>query len=1203
MAVLRNVPKTFSFEEQRIEINEIAQDLYSLSSGNLTQFSVTVSAASGNGNLTYDNTTGVFDYTPPNISSTFSGDYNDLSNKPTLFSGDYNDLSNKPTLFSGSYNDLSNKPTIFSGSYNDLSNKPTIPITLNDLSDVDATTGVANGKILKYNGSGWEVADDQSGGGGSSYTNSNVDTHLNVSGASSGQILSWNGSDYVWVADQTGGGGSSNVSAINDLSDVVISNSPTAGHVIKWDQTTSKWTNQPDMTGQGGSDYQIYNFNVDVSNSSYFTISGHDRVGGVSGNNPTITMNEGDRIRFAVYNSGTNHTFEIRVSAGGAEVSNPAPTKTFHGGGDYIEWAPQVASGGSAGSYVYECDNHSSMVGVITVRPRNTINEFDTLQTVTARGSTTTNGITLSTSNLILDSANDQRVQHNVSGVEKSKIIWRSTGAVDFYASNGMSFFATSNTSPNNRRLQLLTGGGVILEWQNNTRLETTSTGVTISGVLTAGGLTYPNSNGTSGQVLSSDGTGNVAWSTVSIPAAQVNSDWSATSGLAEILNKPYLPTFSTTNPSDGQILTWNATSSEWQPDNVSSGSVTSINDIGDVNVPNPTDGHVLKWNASTSKWIASADLTATGGAGIALADLSVTTNSAGTAALTYSNTTGVFSYTPPDLSGYLTSLGDAAGVTTAKISNWDDAYSWGDHSLSGYATQTFVNTALTNLNNWDTAYGWGDHSAAGYLTSYTENDTLSSVVGRGNTATGPITIGGNGSSGGVTLKDGKIEVRTGTGNVAAIDLYCEVNNVHKISIKAPPHSNFSGNIDFVLPPNAGTSGKVLSTDGTGVTSWVDRSTFSGSYNDLTNKPTIPSTLDQLTDVSVGSVSEGDYLKYTSSGWTHGTITEFSGNYNDLSNKPTIPTNIGDLSDVDFSGSTTVGYVLKWDGSEWSPAQDTNYPTGGIGGLTDVDFGGGSPSNDQVLVYDSSTNKWKNESPSSGVPSGTIVMYNSGSAPSGWAVCDGTNGTPDLRGRFVLGSGGSYSGTGGSADAVVVSHSHNNNASSSTHNGHSHGQGNLSTSNEGGHSHNVNASGGSNTGNQSNNHYHTISENITIGGGSHSHNISTGDGTDDQGNSGPKDTSDWEPGYNRSTSNVGHNHNFNLTVPTQGISQNHTHAFNVTVNGNTDNQGSHSHNVTGSTGSDGSHDHSINVTIGSQGESGTGKNLPPYYVLTYIMKL
>jgi hypothetical protein len=39
------------------------------------------------------------------------------------------------------------------------------------------------------------------------YSNSDVDTHLNTGSASSNQILSWDGSDYAWVADQTGGGG------------------------------------------------------------------------------------------------------------------------------------------------------------------------------------------------------------------------------------------------------------------------------------------------------------------------------------------------------------------------------------------------------------------------------------------------------------------------------------------------------------------------------------------------------------------------------------------------------------------------------------------------------------------------------------------------------------------------------------------------------------------------------------------------------------------------------------------------------------------------------------------------------------------------------------------------------------------------------------------------------------------------------------
>ena len=47
---------------------------------------------------------------------------------------------------------------------------------------------------------------DLCGIGGTSYTDSDVDTHLNTSSASCNQILSWNGTDYTWVADQTSSG-------------------------------------------------------------------------------------------------------------------------------------------------------------------------------------------------------------------------------------------------------------------------------------------------------------------------------------------------------------------------------------------------------------------------------------------------------------------------------------------------------------------------------------------------------------------------------------------------------------------------------------------------------------------------------------------------------------------------------------------------------------------------------------------------------------------------------------------------------------------------------------------------------------------------------------------------------------------------------------------------------------------------------------
>ena len=62
------------------------------------------------------------------------------------------------------------------------------------------------------------------------------------------------------------------------------------------------------------------------------------------------------------------------------------------------------------------------------------------------------------------------------------------------------------------------------------------------------------------------------------------------------------------------------------------------------------------------------------------------------------------------------------------------------------------------------------------------------------------------------------------------------------------------------------------------------------------------------------------------------------------------------------------------------------------------------------------------------LPTGCIILWSGaiGSIPSGFYLCNGANGTPDLRDRFIVGAGSSYSvaQTGGSADSIVVSHNH-----------------------------------------------------------------------------------------------------------------------------------------------------------------------------------
>lgn len=112
-------------------------------------------------------------------------------------------------------------------------------------------------------------------------------------------------------------------------------------------------------------------------------------------------------------------------------------------------------------------------------------------------------------------------------------------------------------------------------------------------------------------------------------------------------------------------------------------GILTSINDLNDVTTPSPITGQVLKWSGDS--WQAAADIGGAGGAGIGYSDLSVTQNSVGLAALTFNQVTGVFQYTPPDLTGYAT--------TTSIVGLASEGYV--DNAIVGMATTGYVNNAI----------------------------------------------------------------------------------------------------------------------------------------------------------------------------------------------------------------------------------------------------------------------------------------------------------------------------------------------------------------------------------------------------------------------------------------------------------------------------------------------------------------------------
>lgn len=196
------------------------------------------------------------------------------------------------------------------------------------------------------------------------------------------------------------------------------------------------------------------------------------------------------------------------------------------------------------------------------------------------------------------------------------------------------------------------------------------------------------------------------------------------------------------------------------------------------------------------------------------------------------------------------------------------------------------------------------------------------------------------------------------------------------------------------------------------------------------------------------------------------------------------------------------------------------------------------------------------------LPAGFIGGFSGTLIPAGWALCNGTNGTPDLRDRFIVGAGNLYvsGATGGSAAATATdtqgSHSHTGDtglAGGFTPTG--------VTDLQGYHAHTGATVGAALTGDQLPPHQHTFPTTPGPGGGGGLPYLIGSSGvqeaiTDAAGSGNP------------------HLH---------GISADGLHGHNLTVNAQPD----HQHSIS----LDGSHAHNI------------AARLPPYYALAYIMKL
>jgi len=235
--------------------------------------------------------------------------------------------------------------------------------------------------------------------------------------------------------------------------------------------------------------------------------------------------------------------------------------------------------------------------------------------------------------------------------------------------------------------------------------------------------------------------------------------------------------------------------------------------------------------------------------------------------------------------------------------------------------------------------------------------------------------------------------------------------------------------------------------------------------------------------------------------------------------------------------------------------------------------------------YNGTQSAWVSMCPE---PRGIIVMWSGTLAniPSGYALCDGSLGTPDLRDRFILsvntaenpgGTGGAHSVTLTTAQLPAHTHAGTTNSDG----GHTH---TASTASAGAHTH-------TGTTNSGGSHTHDMTHGHSINDPGHTHSVRGSDSFSGGGNTFETDDSSSEQPVTSSSNTTGIS--VNTFSGNTGSGGTHTHTF------TSDSGGSHTHTVT--VNSVGDHNHTF--TTGSTGSGSAVDNRPAFYKLAFIMKL
>ena len=239
-------------------------------------------------------------------------------------------------------------------------------------------------------------------------------------------------------------------------------------------------------------------------------------------------------------------------------------------------------------------------------------------------------------------------------------------------------------------------------------------------------------------------------------------------------------------------------------------------------------------------------------------------------------------------LSGSSLSAGDATvnldlnDLTAATVNVANDSIAFVDADDSNATRKETIADFVSGIAGSGLSASNGQLSASGSsyaVANSANNRILTSVDSTNGNAEADLTFDGNnlvvdgdGSTGGVTVSDGSIQIRTGTGNVAEIRMYCESSNAHYQTLKAQPHSAASSAV-LTLPTTTGTLVGTGDTDSVSNTMIADDAV---DHDQLANRYTASGSISTLQGTV--SVNWADATNYIMSGDITGAITfNFTG--------------------------------------------------------------------------------------------------------------------------------------------------------------------------------------------------------------------------------------------------------------------------------------------------------------------------------------